>query len=55
MQVEAGGGVRALICSTMVEVWQVAESALVEEGLVDDANSSQRLLSCTNLGPVGTI
>ena len=38
MQVEASGGVRALICSTMVEVWQVIESGLVQEGLVDDVS-----------------
>ena len=38
MQVEAAGGVRRLICSTMVEVWQVALSGLVQEGLVDDVS-----------------
>lgn len=36
MQVEAAGGVKATICSTMVELWQIIESGLVEEGLVDD-------------------
>ncbi|TYJ52111.1 hypothetical protein B9479_007291 [Cryptococcus floricola] len=36
MQVEAAGGVKAVIASTMVEVWQVVQSGLVEEGLVDD-------------------
>lgn len=39
MQVEAAGGVRALICSTMVEVWQIIESGLVQEGLVDDVGA----------------
>ncbi|RSH89097.1 hypothetical protein EHS25_002763 [Saitozyma podzolica] len=36
MQVQAAGGVRALIASTMPEVWQIILSGLVAEGLVDD-------------------
>ncbi|WVQ77850.1 hypothetical protein IAR50_007547 [Cryptococcus sp. DSM 104548] len=36
MQVQAAGGIRAVIASTMVEVWQMISSGLVEEGLVDD-------------------
>lgn len=36
MQVEAAGGVKATIASTMVEVWQIIESGLVNEGLVND-------------------
>ncbi|WVR06723.1 hypothetical protein IAU60_003755 [Kwoniella sp. DSM 27419] len=36
MQVEAAGGVSAVICSTMIEVWSVIESGLVEDGLVND-------------------
>ncbi|KAL0245445.1 hypothetical protein I308_104571 [Cryptococcus tetragattii IND107] len=36
MQVEAAGGVKATIASTMVEVWQIIEAGLVKEGLVDD-------------------
>ncbi|WWC88957.1 uncharacterized protein L201_003872 [Kwoniella dendrophila CBS 6074] len=36
LQVEAGGGVKATICSTMVELWKIIEDGLVEEGLVDD-------------------
>jgi len=38
MQVEASQGVKAVICSTMVEVWQVVQSGLIEEGLVDDVS-----------------
>ncbi|ORX35544.1 hypothetical protein BD324DRAFT_59611 [Kockovaella imperatae] len=36
LQVQAGGGVRALVCSTMPEVWQVVASGVVHDGLVDD-------------------
>lgn len=36
MQVEAAGGVKATIASTMVEVWQIVEAGLVNEGLVND-------------------
>ncbi|WVQ99765.1 hypothetical protein IAU59_006907 [Kwoniella sp. CBS 9459] len=36
LQVQAAGGVKATICSTMVEVWKIIEDGLVEEGLVDD-------------------
>ncbi len=36
MMVEAAGGVRALIASTMPEVWQIISSGLVAEGKVDD-------------------
>ncbi|WWD22569.1 hypothetical protein CI109_107062 [Kwoniella shandongensis] len=36
MQVEAAGGAKATITSTMVELWQIIEGGLVEEGLVDD-------------------
>jgi D-serine deaminase-like pyridoxal phosphate-dependent protein len=39
IQLEAGGGVRAVICSTMVEVWQVVRSGLVNEGKVDDVSA----------------
>lgn len=40
MQVEAAGGVKATIASTMVEVWQIIEAGLVKEGLVDDVHLS---------------
>ena len=40
MQAEAAGGMRSFICSTMPEVWQVVQSGLVEEGLIDDVRSS---------------
>ncbi|WVO15217.1 hypothetical protein L204_102866 [Cryptococcus depauperatus] len=36
LQVEAGGGVKATIASTMVEVWQIIKAGLVQEGLVED-------------------
>ena len=39
MQVEASKGVRALIASTMPEVWQIILSGVVEEGKVDDVSS----------------
>jgi D-serine deaminase-like pyridoxal phosphate-dependent protein len=39
LQVEAGGKVdKAVVCSTMTECWQIAESRLVKDGLVDDAS-----------------
>jgi len=38
MQVEASNGVRALIASTMPEVWQIIHSRIVEEGKVDDVS-----------------
>jgi len=38
LQVEAGDGVRALIASTMPEVWGILETGLVEEGKVDDVS-----------------
>jgi len=38
MQVEASNGVRALIASTMPEVWQIIQSGVVEEGKVDDVS-----------------
>jgi hypothetical protein len=38
LQVEAAGGVRALIASTMPEVWQIIHSGLVAEGKVDDVS-----------------
>jgi hypothetical protein len=38
MQVEASKGVRALIASTMPEVWQILHSGVVEEGKVDDVS-----------------
>jgi len=38
MQVEASNGVRALIASTMPEVWQIIHSGVVEEGKVDDVS-----------------
>ncbi|WVF71093.1 hypothetical protein IAT40_005890 [Kwoniella sp. CBS 6097] len=36
LQVQAAGGVKATICSTMIEVWKIIEDGLVDEGLVDD-------------------
>ncbi|WWD03173.1 hypothetical protein V865_001220 [Kwoniella europaea PYCC6329] len=36
LQVQAAGGVKATICSTMIELWKIIEDGLVEEGLVDD-------------------
>ena len=38
MQVEASNGVRALIASTMPEVFQIIESGVVAEGKVDDVS-----------------
>ena len=43
LQLEASGGIRALICSTMVEVWQIIENGLVEEQLVDDVRQLMTL------------
>lgn len=40
MQVEAAGGIKATIASTMVEVWQIIEAGLVKEDLVDDVHLS---------------
>lgn len=45
MQVEASNGVRALIASTMPEVWQIIHSGVVEEGKVDDVSISFPSLS----------
>ncbi|WWC62270.1 uncharacterized protein I303_104866 [Kwoniella dejecticola CBS 10117] len=36
LQVTAAGGVKATICSTMIELWKIVEDGLVDEGLVDD-------------------
>lgn len=38
MQVEASNGVRALVASTMPEVYQILESGVVAEGKVDDVS-----------------
>lgn len=39
LQVEAGGGRdKAVVCSTMTECWQIAESRLVSDGMVDDVS-----------------
>lgn len=43
-QAKAAGGVSAFLASTMPEVWQLAMSGLVEEGLVDDVSSNARRL-----------
>lgn len=45
MQVEASKGVRALIASTMPEVWQIIHSGVVEEGKVDDVSETFPSLS----------
>jgi hypothetical protein len=45
MQVQAAGGVRALIASTMPEVWQIILSGLVADGLVDDVSAARRCVS----------
>jgi hypothetical protein len=47
MQVEASKGVRALIASTMPEVWQIIHSGVVEEGKVDDVSQPLTSLSPT--------
>jgi hypothetical protein len=39
IQVTAAGGVPAVICSTMPEVWQIVKSGLIEEGLINDVRS----------------
>ncbi|WRT68112.1 uncharacterized protein IL334_005087 [Kwoniella shivajii] len=36
IQVQAAGGVKSTICSTMIELWKIIQDGLVEEGLVDD-------------------
>ena len=39
MQLKAGGGRdKAIVCSTMMECWQVAESRLVKDGIVNDVS-----------------
>lgn len=38
MQVEASNGVRALIASTMPEVFQIIDSGVIAEGKVDDVS-----------------
>lgn len=38
MQVQASNGVRALIASTMPEVFQIIDSGVVAEGKVDDVS-----------------
>jgi D-serine deaminase-like pyridoxal phosphate-dependent protein len=38
LQAQAGTGVRAFIASTLPEIYQILQSGLVEEGLVDDAS-----------------
>ena len=48
MQVEASKGVRALIASTMPEVWQIIHSGVVEEGKVDDVSRLLHSLSPIN-------
>jgi hypothetical protein len=48
MQVEASKGVRALIASTMPEVWQIIHSGVVEEGKVDDVSIVSSSLSPTS-------
>ncbi|KAL8290148.1 hypothetical protein RQP46_003087 [Phenoliferia psychrophenolica] len=35
-QLEAPGGVRAVVCSTLMECWHIVRSGLVQEGLVQD-------------------
>ena len=40
MQAQAAGGMKSFICSTMPEVWQLVQSGLVEESLVNDVRSS---------------
>lgn len=42
MQVEASNGVRALIASTMPEVFQIIDSGVVAEGKVDDVSLALR-------------
>ncbi|RXK38267.1 D-serine dehydratase [Tremella mesenterica] len=34
IQLGAGGGVKAVVCSTMVEIWQIIQHGLVEEGSI---------------------
>ena len=39
LQIEAGGKTdKAVVCSTMTECWQIAESRLITDGLVDDVS-----------------
>jgi D-serine deaminase-like pyridoxal phosphate-dependent protein len=45
MQVEASKGVRALIASTMPEVFQIIDSGVVAEGKVDDVSTSSFAMS----------
>ena len=40
IQVQAGQGTAAVVTSTMVEVWQIILSGMVEEGLIDDVSGS---------------
>jgi hypothetical protein len=50
LQVEAGGKVdKAVVCSTMTECWQIAESRLVKEGLVNDVSWYLPLLDKLNV------
>jgi hypothetical protein len=43
IQVEASKGVRALIASTLPEVWQIIHSGVVQEGKVDDVSEVFRI------------
>lgn len=38
LQLQAPGGVRAVVCSTLMECWQIVRSGLVAEGLVKDVS-----------------
>lgn len=38
MQLEAGTGCHAVVCSTMMECWQIVREGLVREGLVKDVS-----------------
>jgi D-serine deaminase-like pyridoxal phosphate-dependent protein len=43
IQLEAGQGCSAVVCSTMMECWQIVKSGLVKEGLVKDVGVTEIL------------
>jgi D-serine deaminase-like pyridoxal phosphate-dependent protein len=50
MQLKAGGGRdKAIVCSTMMECWQVAESRLVRDGIVNDVSIAYLILGYQGL------
>ena len=49
LQVAGGKVDKAVVCSTMTECWQIAESRLVKEGLVNDVSWYLPLLDKLNV------